>query len=339
LLIAATDVAQGEAQRGWFAQRGIGVLRRRALTHLGWVLTIYRIPPGTDLPTLLAEFATLWPDALSEMNQRYLHLAAPEAATRYAAALIGSPIDGCSRSVRVAMLDGPVNLALAAFKTRVQAIDIAERSARPDYAHANGIAALLLGTESVPGLLPNAQLLAANVFAEQHGKPYTTTEWILRGLDWTLGEAPVAVVNLSFGGAESAQLAQAIQRVQRQMRVVAAAGNDGTTRPVFPAALTGVVAVTAVDVRRRHWPRANSGEYVAIAAPGVDVWTIDGIGRGYYATGTSFAAIFVSAALALGAPAQPALGTWLKLHAEDLGPPGRDRLFGFGLLRAGGLCP
>jgi subtilisin family serine protease len=123
------------------------------------------------------------------------------------------------------------------------------------------------------------------------------------------------------------------------MRVVAAAGNDGTTRPVFPAALTGVVAVTAVDVRRRHWPRANSGEYVAIAAPGVDVWTIDGIGRGYYATGTSFAAIFVSAALALGAPAQPALGTWLKLHAEDLGPPGRDRLFGFGLLRAGGLCP
>jgi len=340
LLIASLDVAEGEAQRAWFAQQGVGVLRRRALVNLGWVLTVYRVPPGIDLPTLLAAFTAQWPQAMPEVNERFVPLSAPGAtATRYAAALIGLPERGCARPVRLAMLDGPVNLALPGFAARVQAVDIAERSADPAYAHGTGIAALLLGTGDAPGLLPEAHVLAANVFAEQGGRSYTTTEWVLRGLDWVLGEKPPAVVvNLSFGGPESAQLARAVRRVQQHARIVAAAGNDGAARPIYPAAYPGVVAVTAVDARRRRWPRANAGDFVALAAPGVDVWTLDGAGRGYYASGTSFAAVYVSAAVALGAPAQPALDTWLSAHAEDLGVPGRDRLFGFGLLRAGGLC-
>jgi hypothetical protein len=339
LLVAAVDVAQSDAQRAWFAQQGVGVLRRRVLPALGWVLTVYRVPPGTDLPTLLTAFTSQWPDAAPEVNQRYLQFAPAGETTRYAASLISMPEQGCARAVRVAMLDGPVNLALPGFAGRVHSTDIAERGANADLSHATGIAAMLLGAQGMPGLLPNARLLAANVFAESRGKPYTTTEWILRGLDWVLGQKPVpAVVNLSFGGPESAQLARAVQRVQLHARIVAAAGNDGTTRPVYPAAYPGVIAVTAVDARRQRWPRANAGEFVAIAAPGVDVWTIDGQGRGYYASGTSFAAAHVSAVLALGAPAQAALQTWLPLHAEDLGPPGRDRLFGFGLLSARGLC-
>jgi hypothetical protein len=339
LLVAAADIAEGDTQRAWFAQQGVGVLRRRVLPALGWVLTVYRVPPGTDLPTLLAAFSSQWPDAAPELNQRYLQFASADEATSYAASLIAMPQEGCTRAVRVAMLDGPVNLALPGFERRVHSTDIAERGANADLSHATGIAAMLLGAEGTPGLLPNATLLAANVFAESGDKPYTTTEWILRGLDWVLGQKPVpAVVNLSFGGPESGQLARAIQRVQLHARIVAAAGNDGATRPVYPAAYPGVIAVTAVDARRRRWARANAGEFVAIAAPGVDVWTIDGHGRGYYASGTSFAAVYVSAALALGAPAQAALPTWLQLHAEDLGPPGRDHLFGFGLLNAKGLC-
>jgi hypothetical protein len=344
LLVASVDIAESDAQRAWFAQQGVGVLRRRVLANLGWVLTVYRVPPDMDLPTLLAAFTAQWPNAAPETNQRYLPFsgpmsAPPAAPTQYATALIGLPERGCQRAVRIAMLDGPVNLALPGFAARVRSVDIADRSAEPAYAHGTGIAALLLGAGGAPGLLPDARLLAANIFATRGERSYTTTEWILRGLDWVLGEKPVpGVVNLSFGGPESAQLARAILRVQQYARVVAAAGNDGETRPVYPAAFPGVVAVTAVDARRRRWSRANAGEFVAIAAPGVDVWTVDGAGRGYYANGTSFAAVYVSAALALGAPEQAALTTWLPLHAQDLGAPGRDRLFGFGLLSAGGLC-
>jgi len=344
LLVASADIAEGDAQRQWFAQQGIGVLRRRTLSNLGWVLTVYRIPPATDLPALLAAFTSQWPLSEPEENQRYLPQAAPPqgasgARIDYAAALIGMP-PGCARKIDVAMLDGPVNVALPAFAARnVRSIDIAERGPRPAYAHATGIAAILLGAEDLPGLVPNAALLAVNVFGMQRGKPYATTEWILRGLDAVLGQTlRPAVVNLSFGGGHSAQLGRAITRVLENSRVVAAAGNDGATQPVYPAAYPGVVAVTAVDARQRRWPRANAGDFVAIAAPGVDVWTIDGEGRGYYASGTSFAAAYVTAAVALGAPQQSALPTWLQLHTGDLGSPGRDRLFGFGLLQAGTLC-
>lgn len=341
LLIASVDVAEGEAQRAWLAQQGVGVVRRRALVNLGWVLTVYRVPAAVDLQALLAAFGAQWPDAMPESNARFLPLSAPgNGATRYATALVGLPEQGCARPVSIAMLDGPVNLALPGLAARVRTIDIAERGPQPQLAHGTGIAALLLGVGDAPGLLPSARLLAVNVFAEDGEKSYTTTEWVLRGLDAVLGEQPrPIVVNLSFGGPESLQLARAVRRAQQYVRVVAAAGNDGATRPVYPAAYPGVVAVTAVDARRRRWARANAGEFVALAAPGVDVWTVDGAGRGYYASGTSFAAVYVSAAVALAAPEQAALETWLSGHAEDLGAPGRDGLFGFGLLRAAGLCP
>jgi hypothetical protein len=344
LLVASADIAESDAQRRWFAQQGIGVLRRRALANLGWVMTVYRIPPGTDLRTVLAEFVSQWPQSVPEENQRYTPQssrprAGATARVDYAAALIGMQ-PGCTRKIEVAMLDGPLNVALPAFAARdIRSLDIAERSARPDYAHATGIAAILLGASDLPGLAPNAALLAVNVFGTQSGKSYTTTEWILRGLDAVLGRNPrPAVVNLSFGGGHSEQLGRAITRVLEHARVVAAAGNDGATHPVYPAAYPGVVAVTAVDARQRRWPRANAGEFISIAAPGVDLWTIDGEGRGYYASGTSFAAAYVTAAIALGAPPQAAVPTWLRLHAADLGSPGRDRLFGFGLIRARGLC-
>jgi hypothetical protein len=64
-----------------------------------------------------------------------------------------------------------------------------------------------------------------------------------------------------------------------------------------------VIAVTAIDARERVWPQASTAAHVRLAAPGVDVWTIDGQGRRYYANGTSIAAAFASAAIAIHPPA------------------------------------
>jgi subtilisin family serine protease len=308
------------------------------------VLTVYRIPAGTDLPTLVQSVTEQWPNAFAEPNRRYLPLAEAgqgfaQEAVLYAAALVALPAQGCGSAVRIAMLDGPLNVA--AFPGRsIQTIDIAERSAEPRYDHASAIAGLWLAGDVARGVLPNAQLFAANVFGEdEKGRPFTSTEWILRGLDWVLGLPEVPpVVNLSFGGPDSAVLARAIERMQESTRVIAAGGNDGKPESVFPAAFPGVVGVTAVDARRKRWSRANTGEHIAIAAPGVDLWTIDGAGRGYYASGTSYASAFVTAALALNTPQQVELDAWLQKHTADLGTAGRDAQFGFGLLQAGGLC-
>lgn len=354
LLIVAQSVEQAEAQRQWFSSQGIGVLRRRTLSGLRWVLTVYRVPPGTDVPALLQSLLATWPDALGEPNRRYLPLdddsRAEPASERtpssdrkqilYASAMISLPPQGCASRVRIAMLDGPVNPSLPAFSAhRIQTVDIADLPDTPRYDHASGIAALWLGDGADRGVVPNAELFAANVFGERDGKPFTTTEWVVRGLDWVLGLPNVPpVVNLSFGGPSSNVLARAIERVQERARVIAAGGNDGKSEPVYPAALPGVIGVTAVDARRKRWTSANSGEHIAIAAPGVDVWTIDGAGRGYYASGTSFASAFVTAALAIRTPRQDDISAWLQRHTVDLGTAGRDPQFGFGLLHANGFC-
>lgn len=96
-------------------------------------------------------------------------------------------------------------------------------------------------------------------------------------------------------------------------RFVAAAGNSGSTRPFWPAADPGVIAVGAHDPSGDLAPFSNHGPWLDTTAPGVDIVSsfvhfrpIPGVAPGtepreYGAaawTGTSFAAPHVAADLA-----------------------------------------
>jgi subtilisin family serine protease len=128
------------------------------------------------------------------------------------------------------------------------------------------------------------------------------------------------------------------------MVIVAAAGNGGPkAAPAYPAAYADVIAVTAVDRSKRAYRRAGRGEHIDLAAPGVQVWTAASISGGRPKTGTSFAAPFVTAAVSLlkaandnasSADILAALGR----SAEDLGEPGKDPVFGWGLINARAAC-
>ena len=95
--------------------------------------------------------------------------------------------------------------------------------------------------------------------------------------------------------------------------------------------------MTAVDNSRQVYRYANRGPYVDFAAPGVNVASIDPRGATTSATGTSFAAPIVAARLARMLPradakqAQLAISN-LEKQASDLGKPGRDGIFGHGLI-------
>src|SRR5262245_60060775 len=75
------------------------------------------------------------------------------------------------------------------------------------------------------------------------------------------GQHPVKVINLSLGGAASSQtMTQAVSRaVSAGVTVVAAAGNDGEAHISFPASLSNVIAVGAVDGRKQKAPYSNFG--------------------------------------------------------------------------------
>jgi subtilisin family serine protease len=154
-------------------------------------------------------------------------------------------------------------------------------------------------------------------------------------LDWLLSK-DIDVVNVSMAGPPNKLLELALKKFEeRGIPVVAAAGNGGPSAdPMFPAAYEDVIAVTAVDAQSKAFRLANRGSYVDLAAPGVDVRHLKP-GNGYgTSSGTSFAVPFVSTAVAIMKHQHPYSDPAKILFesAKDLGEPGKDDIYGYGLV-------
>lgn len=152
------------------------------------------------------------------------------------------------------------------------------------------------------------------------GNYLTKTSWLRRGIDWAWQHG-AAVLNMSFGGGPPLEpVTAALQRARTLGRngkgcvLVAAAGNDGTGSVEYPGSARGVMAVAASAANGKPASFSNRGSAVAIAAPGVNVYTAtipDPTEQepGFYTTdsGTSLAAPLVAGAAALLLSAEPSL--------------------------------
>lgn len=158
------------------------------------------------------------------------------------------------------------------------------------------------------------------------------TSNLVAALAWMAREN-LPVINISLVGPDNPVLARAVQAmIARGHVLVAAVGNDGPAAPpLFPAAYPGVIGVSGVDAHDRILPESGRGDQVAFCASGV-------VGSGRDAMrGTSFAAPIVArrAAQWLDAPHAGAVAQVLQRlagEARDLGAPGRDPRYGYGLL-------
>lgn len=213
--------------------------------------------------------------------------------------------------------------------------------------HGTAVVSLLIGREEsrVPGLVPGAEVVAVDVFRADQGEERADVVDLVEGLDLLAGRA-LRVYALSLAGPENAVLARMLDRLTDpeglDAVVVAAAGNGGPTAGVaWPAGHPRVLAVTAVDRRGRVYGAAQRGDHLALAAPGVGLLAATSLRGAREKTGTSFAVPFVTAAAALivgsGATGDEARQA-LTASANDLGAPGRDAVFGHGLLSLDRLC-
>jgi subtilisin family serine protease len=181
-----------------------------------------------------------------------------------------------------------------------------------------------------------SELYVADMFSA--GPQSGSAASLIGGLSW-LAQLEVPVINISLTGAPNPAVAKVLENIAgKGVVVVAAAGNDGAAAPpAFPAAYPQVVAVTAVDRARRPYRYANRGAYVMFAALGVEVPAAGPDGASQAVSGTSFAAPIVSVEVARRLPkvdvaaAHKALQA-LAAQAIDLGPAGRDPIFGYGLI-------
>ena len=206
-------------------------------------------------------------------------------------------------------------------------------------AHGTAVASLLIGqSENFHGVQPSAELYAADVYC---GRPTGgAADALVAAFGWLVQEK-VPVINVSLIGPKNLMLERVIgSLVAGGYIIVAAVGNDGPAAPpLYPASYPNVVGVTAVDAHRHVLIEAARGPQVMFAAPGADL-AAAGSDHGYAAVrGTSFAAPFVAALLAedIASPnsvdAAAAIDALAKT-AIDLGPPGRDLTYGFGLVGA-----
>jgi serine protease len=191
---------------------------------------------------------------------------------------------------------------------------------------------------------------------------------VAAGVDYAVnftqnGQHPVKVITMSLGGDVTSQtLSASIDRaVAAGIVVTAAAGNDGRASVSFPASHPSVISVGAVDFRKVKTPYSNYGSRLDVMAPGGDLDrddNNDGYGDGvlqqtfdpalasrgrydafayYFVDGTSQATPHVAALAALliqqGITDPAAVKKAITSTAEDLGPPGRDDQYGYGLIR------
>ncbi|HDZ55583.1 MAG TPA: protease [Pseudomonas xinjiangensis] len=252
----------------------------------------------------------------------------------------------CDQPLRVGMIDTGVAMDHPAFNN--PAGNALQRRAFLDVGpgapegHGTAVASVLIGRgPQLNPLLPHATLLSASVFYRQDDLNQGATLFhLLQAMEWLAAEG-VAVINMSLTGPDNAVLHEAVAALlERGVQIVAAAGNEGpAAQPLYPAAYPGVLAATAVDQDWHLYRWANRGPHIAFAAPGVAVLTAR-VGGDYGSkTGTSMAAPVLTAflACALEQHQGDAKRAWAQLmeQAEDLGEPGRDPEYGYGLLTPG----
>jgi thermitase len=202
--------------------------------------------------------------------------------------------------------------------------------------HCAGIVAAKLNNGVGIAGLAQVRLLAEKVLT---GEGWGYDSWVAQGVIHATDQG-ANIISMSLGGSYSALLGDAVKYAQDNgVLVVAAAGNDDSEGESYPAGYDKVMAVSATDASDNLAWFSNFGDWIDIAAPGVDVYS--SILDNSYASwsGTSMACPHVAGVAALAWSVYPSctadqIALILENTADDLGEVGFDEYFGHGRVNA-----
>ncbi|MEP4891311.1 MAG: S8 family serine peptidase [Aliiglaciecola sp.] len=312
---------------------------------LGLSLLRFTVPESLDSKQALAKH--LPEQTLGTLDRNHIYqaqTAAPQAQSSFTGQnLENSPSKAlCDTPVKIGMIDSGIDQQHGAF---AEASIIAKSFLIDDLsspqAHGTAVASVLVGNLGpLTPLLSHGKVYSAEVFYRQSDYSQgATLDAMISALNW-LVEEQIKVVNMSLAGPPNKMLATIVKAANHQGTIiVAAAGNQGPAAPeLYPAGYPEVIAVSAFDKLQQPYRWSNRGDYVDYSALGVNVVTAQvkrGLGK---ESGTSMAAPVVSAALTcllaesdhLNSIDRQAILTSLSDLAVDLGPKGRDPIYGIG---------
>jgi subtilisin family serine protease len=187
------------------------------------------------------------------------------------------------------------------------------------------IGAIGNNNQGVAGVVWQCKILPVRVMARQVRTSDGATTGrgtsadIAKGIRWAADQG-AKIINLSLGHYSAADTVQANAvnyALGLGVLVVAAMGNDNTSKPMYPAALPGVFAVGAIDSSDQRWVHptranvgSNTGSHIQLVAPGAAIYNTyfdypNSASTYAYLTGTSMATPHVAGVAAMLLSADP----------------------------------
>ena len=210
--------------------------------------------------------------------------------------------------------------------------------------HGTTVSAIIAGRNDddagVVGIAPKAKILPVRVLDQDNR--YNDALIVAQGVRWAVDKG-AKVINLSLGGSgSSAALAAALDYAfAKDVVVIACTGNtsaSSSTGVWYPAREPGVIAVGGMERDGNTlWSGSITGKETVVTAPATQLVGANTGGDYWKVQGTSFAAPMVSATAALIRSRWPEMPAGEVINriirtAKDKGAPGRDPIFGFGLV-------
>jgi subtilisin family serine protease len=344
-LVAEIDGSLSDAQADELARRhGLARLQSQNFPLIGATIGLFRITGRRSIEAASRELATDAGVHAVQPNFRYLLQDQAAALTegdpaQYALAKLRLPEAHTlahGANVTIAVIDSGIDVKHPELANSIADTFDALGGKEEPHLHGTGVAGAIVAHARLMGSAPAARILAIRAFGTAANGAESTSFVILRALDYAAAHG-AQIVNMSFAGPKDALIERGIAAAAvKGMVLVAASGNAGAkSPPLYPAANGNVIAISATDAQDRLFTASNRGSYIAVAAPGVDIFLPAPDGKYQMTSGTSFSAAYISGVVALLLERNPALKpdelrAILMKTAHDLGVPGRDDLFGAG---------
>jgi subtilisin family serine protease len=248
------------------------------------------------------------------------------------------------QGVTIAILDTGVDVEHEDLRDNVvPGVDLVNNDDDPEDDNGHGTACAGIAAArannavGIAGVAPDAHIMPVKVL-DEHG--WGTYVDLAEGIRWA-SEHGARVISISAGSyAASRSLAEAVAQARAAgALVVASVGNDGTSAPMYPATMPGVLGVGALTETNAAADYSNTGIAVDVVAPGDSITSTLPGNRYKSVGGTSIAAAFASgvAALAMSSPNNQGAGdieALLRSSADSMGTANEKDRYGAGQINA-----
>lgn len=305
---------------------GFTVIEKRELRRDGGLLIRVGYAEDIKAADAVSEVRRLYPSAAIDLSHVYKASSGP--ADNGAVQALPEKLDDRRSDVSIAVIDGFSNGSLP---DGVELKSFVKR--RSDLQHGAQVMSVLLNDLRLMGEGQPKRLLAADVAEQFEDSSAQASAYnLVDALDWAAAEG-ANIINISLAGPPNQVLAAVLESLEDDgVLMFAAVGNTGpASRPGYPAAYGSVVGVTAVSSNGAPYIYAARGEEVELSAQGVGIRLSP---DSDVLSGTSFAVprVVALAAWLMNATPSDDHREGLRALARDIGAPGRDDVYGYGLV-------